>query len=285
MALRMRSLNPTPPRRRPDKQDPRAEDRVAEAVAEARIPAARDGAKSDNTDPWCRDCPFRDMLPAETFGKTELPLIEKQPAELKTAPAGKILIHAREKLTSIYLLESGWAQRVIVLPDGGQVILQLHFPGDVIGYGPAFLSTAPHYSATALTQVTYRLIDPARIVAAFDSTPELARKLIDRLLRRQRVMDFRLLNLARRKVDERLAALLLFAFARQRRLGLLRDHAFTLPLSQQQMGDIVGANPVHINRTLRRLRDRGMVSIRKGEARIHDLDGLRRFGCSCAEKP
>jgi CRP-like cAMP-binding protein len=235
-------------------------------------------------EPWCGDCPFRDPLPSDAITKSDLVLIEKRPAELKTAPAGTLLIREHEQLSSMYLLTSGWAQRFIPLPDGQQVILQLFFPGDIIGYGAALLRIPPHYSAAALTAVTYHLIDPERVAAVFTTAPALARKFMIRLVRRQRVIDYRLLNLARRKVDERLATLLLYVFARQRRLGLLRDHAFNLPLSQHQIGDIVGANAIHVNRMLRQLRENGLVTLQRGEARIHDLAGLRRLGCFCADR-
>jgi CRP/FNR family transcriptional regulator len=235
-------------------------------------------------EPWCGHCPFREVRTIEPFTEAELELVEAKPSEVRTSPAGAMLI-VEDKLPSyVYLLTTGWAQRYILLPNGQQVIVQLYFPGDVIGYDAALLAVRPHYSVTALTAVTCRVLDRKRLAEAFTTTPEVARKLSLRIANRDRLLDYRLLNLSRHRVDRRLATTLLYIFARLRRLGLLKDGAFSLPLSQQQIADIVGAHVIHINRVLRQLRETGLVTVQKGEVRIHDLDGLRRFGCFCADR-
>jgi CRP-like cAMP-binding protein len=195
--------------------------------------------------------------------------------------AGSFLIRGGEPLSGVYLLCSGWAQRFLLLPNGDQVIVQLHLAGDLVGVGSALLGTAAHYNVAALTPVTVRVLDPERVSSIFSTSPELGRKLAATLARRERVVDFRLLNLGRRRTDERVAALILYIYARQQRLGLAHDHSFLLPLSQEQIGDIVGAHAIHINRVLRSLREAGLVTVQNREVRIGDLDRLRRFGCFC----
>jgi CRP-like cAMP-binding protein len=61
------------------------------------------------------------------------------------------------------------------------------------------------------------------------------------------------------------------------RLGLSTGDTFRLPLSQQQMAEYLGINVVHLNRTLRRLREAGLVVIESQTVAIRDLEGLRRI--------
>jgi CRP/FNR family transcriptional regulator len=146
---------------------------------------------------------------------------------------------------------------------------------------PRLLGEPSHYAAEALTSITYRVLDRKRVAALFTTSPELARKLMVRLVRRSRTVDYKLLNLARRSVEERVAALVLHFFARLHRLELVSDDMFDLPLSQQQIGDIVGAHPIHINRVLRRLSNAGLFNIQNRQVRIHDPSGLRDLACFC----
>jgi CRP-like cAMP-binding protein len=232
--------------------------------------------------PWCMQCPLRMPSPLDEFGEAELCPLEAVPGEIRFAPAGTLLIRDNEPVQAVYVLVTGWAQRYLSLPNGDQIIVQLCFPSDHIGYHAAFLGTSAHYSAAALTAITYRMLDLDRVASVFHSMPEVARKFALRLMRRERIADFRLLNLARRKADERLALLLVYAFARQHQLGLAKDHTFNLPLSQEQIGDLIGVHAIHVNRMMRNLRVRGLVTMHKKEVQILDIRALRRFACFCA---
>jgi transcription initiation factor IIE alpha subunit len=46
-------------------------------------------------------------------------------------------------------------------------------------------------------------------------------------------------------------------------------------MNQSQLADSLGMTAVHVNRTLRLLKDRGLLSYHRGEAQIHNLDGLK----------
>jgi CRP-like cAMP-binding protein len=193
-----------------------------------------------------------------------------------------LLIREGEPESPVFVLATGWASRSKLMPDGRELILQLHLPGDIIGYTPALLHGRPHFSVQALTTVTYYPLDRERVAGLFATAPALARKLLLRLSRRQRTVEYWLLNLGRRRVEERLAWFLLDLFARLRRLGLVRDNTFRLPLSQRQIADAIGAHVVHLNRVLRQFREAGLVSMRGREVRLDDPVRFRRVGCFCA---
>jgi CRP-like cAMP-binding protein len=46
-------------------------------------------------------------------------------------------------------------------------------------------------------------------------------------------------------------------------------------LTQDLLGDALGLSSVHVNRVLRQLRERELVTLRQKELVIHDTQGLR----------
>ena len=62
------------------------------------------------------------------------------------------------------------------------------------------------------------------------------------------------------------------------RLSVVRstaDFTFTLPLTQAQLGDLLGLSAVHVNRVLQELRGRELISWRGSTVTILDWPGLQ----------
>jgi CRP-like cAMP-binding protein len=94
----------------------------------------------------------------------------------------------------------------------------------------------------------------------------------------------------KRRRAERLAAAIARLDARQRIAFFLHDlherqhrsiepsvPTYPFPLSQQQIGDHLGLTPIHVNRTLSRLRADGVVTIANQLLAVGDLARLRRL--------
>ena len=58
-------------------------------------------------------------------------------------------------------------------------------------------------------------------------------------------------------------------------VGLGSDSGFTCPLNQYLLADALGLTAIHVNRVLRQLRERGLVTFRDGRVEFHDLESLR----------
>ena len=50
--------------------------------------------------------------------------------------------------------------------------------------------------------------------------------------------------------------------------------SFFFPITQEQLADALGLTSVHVNRTLKALRDEGLVRLTRSEVRIDDWDAL-----------
>ena len=86
-----------------------------------------------------------------------------------------------------------------------------------------------------------------------------------------------LVNIGRRSALERTAHFFMELAERLSLVGLATETEFKCPLSQFVLADALGLTSIHVNRTLRQLRERNLLTIRRGTVTIHDLAGLRKL--------
>ena len=82
--------------------------------------------------------------------------------------------------------------------------------------------------------------------------------------------------------------MLLDIYERLRRRELINRPSFNLPFTQEQIADHRGLTLVHVNRTLRRLREEHLVLVDRQVVVITDLDRLRvlvRSSCPAVDLP
>jgi len=85
-----------------------------------------------------------------------------------------------------------------------------------------------------------------------------------------------LVNIGRRSSLERTAHFFMELAERLNLIGQATETEFTCPLSQFVLADALGLTAIHVNRTLRQMRERKLLSVRKGTVIIHDLPALRK---------
>jgi CRP-like cAMP-binding protein len=86
-----------------------------------------------------------------------------------------------------------------------------------------------------------------------------------------------LVNIGRRSAIERTAHFFMEMAERLHLIGQATETEFKCPLTQFVLADALGLTAIHINRVLRELRDRRLLTVRKGSVSIHDLAGLRKL--------
>ena len=96
--------------------------------------------------------------------------------------------------------------------------------------------------------------------------------------REQAVLREWLVCLGSREKREHVAHLLCELHERLSRLGLVTDHEFDLPLTQEQLAETTGMTPVHTNRVLQRLRKDGVISLEERHLRILEPLRLKEIG-------
>ena len=117
----------------------------------------------------------------------------------------------------------------------------------------------------AHTEMRHRV--PARLAAA----------LLWAASRDEAMVVEHLVNIGRRNAMERTAHLFMEFAERLSLVGLATEAEFKCPLSQFVLADALGLSAIHVNRVLRELRERNLLTVRKGKVHIHDLRGLRKL--------
>jgi CRP-like cAMP-binding protein len=85
-----------------------------------------------------------------------------------------------------------------------------------------------------------------------------------------------LVNLGRRPATQRIAHLFCELHARLSVVGWVSDeNAFNNPFTQTDLADTLGLSDVHVNCTLREVRARGLVTLKRRILTIVDVEGLQ----------
>lgn len=181
---------------------------------------------------------------------------------------------ARPKASS--LVVSGLAARYKVLAGGGRQFTALHVPGDFVDLQSLLLKKMDH-AVVALTPMRVARVAHATLRQITDDFPHLARllwltTLVDGAIHREWI-----LSMGRRQAPARLAHLVCELFTRLQAVGKVDGMSFALPLTQAQMGDVLGVSSVHMNRTLQELRRDGMIKWQGPIVTIKDWQRLKSF--------
>jgi CRP-like cAMP-binding protein len=173
------------------------------------------------------------------------------------------------------LLETGYALGHVVNRRGDRCVSAVYLPGDFI---PLTLDTgAPlDHTVEALTDVHAYRVEHGALNDAASRHPSICIAL--RALQFQETQQLRALlqSVARESSDVRVGKLFLSLWSRGIKAGLVQSDSMLLPLTQTDLGDLLGITPVHLNRMLQRLREQGALSFRNGVLSISDPDELAR---------
>lgn len=171
------------------------------------------------------------------------------------------------------LVEEGWCYRYKLLSDGRRQLLGLALPGDMIGLRCGLFGIDDH-SVVALSTVRVAWFPIAELVDLFAELPRVAAAFSAISAREEAILSQQVIRLGRMDAYERTAHLFLEIHHRLRAVGCGDENGFAMPLTQELLADMLGITVVHVNRTLRRLRQSGLVTIEHGKVTFRDIDGL-----------
>lgn len=196
--------------------------------------------------------------------------------QIKDFAADQVVIRAFQDLSVSVLLLDGFMCRFKDLRDGGRQISELHVPGDFVDLHGFTLKSLDHNIGT-LTPCRIAEFPHERLKAITEEHPHLTRLLwlstnIDAAIHREWE-----LSLGRRSALSRLAHLFCELHLRLDVIGFTDGLTYHLPLTQADLAECLGLTSVHINRTLKELRETGVVEFRGGRVSINDWPRLREI--------
>jgi CRP-like cAMP-binding protein len=173
---------------------------------------------------------------------------------------------------------SGFAIRHKIVVNGSRQIVAVHMKGDVVDLQNSFLRVADH-SVQALTESEVAFIPREAVKKLAFERPNVGMAMWHDTLVDGSVFREWIANLGRRDATTRIAHLLCEFSLRLKVAGLGEATNYELPMSQEQIADCTGLTPVHVNRTLKALEAKNLITRRTSRAiKIGDWKKLAQAG-------
>jgi CRP-like cAMP-binding protein len=204
----------------------------------------------------------------------ELDVLRSMPARVRDVQARKDIVVDGHWPEESSLITEGFACRYKLLGEGRRQIMAFLIPGDICDLRALLTGKMDHTVAT-LNNSRIATISRQKIFDAMEKYPRIELALwrdtmLDAALYRQW-----LINLGRRAAQERIAHLLCEIWTRLQAIGRAQGATYELPITQSDLADAMGLSLVHVNKSLKRLREDGLITFRANEVRVHDWERLR----------
>lgn len=173
----------------------------------------------------------------------------------------------------VYLLQEGWVTRFKLLPTGERQIINFALPGDFLCFNATLFGKADHFLA-AKTAVTAYALEKRPLGRLLALDPSLAVALTWANAHEESLLAERLASLGRRTARERVAHLFCELWRRLHLVEMTDNDSFPLPITQEDLADTLGLSAVHVNRTLRQLRNEGLIELGTNHVRVLSMHGL-----------
>lgn len=203
--------------------------------------------------------------------------LENAISEVVVVPPRQTIAHRGDRLRNSTLLIEGFICRYMDARDGYRQLVSYQIPGDFVdlhGYPTRHID----HDIASLTEVRIALVPHERLDTIMATMPHLAQllwfsTLLDAALHREWIF-----RIGRLDALGRVAHFLCETNLRMASVGRAVDGRFAMPLTQQDLGEACGLTSVHVNRTVRRLREEGVAQISRGHAHVMDFARLARIG-------
>ena len=224
----------------------------------------------------CAKCPVRKFAAYSGVPAGSLKFLQSARLADRILPPRQNILWEEKSADGLFTLYDGWAFTYKLLPDGRRQILDFLLPGSFIGLNVLWFEAMPH-SVRSLTSVSLCVFDKEKFRNLLRRKPEFEWELLRYATSYQASSDERLSDLGRRTATERIARLVLKIHDQSDSRGMVKGGAFPFPLRQEHIADALGLTKVHVSRTLRALRQEGLLKMGRDTALIHDLKGLSEF--------
>ena len=199
--------------------------------------------------------------------------------EVRSYPARAVVVNQGEPARALFAIVRGRLKVAASGPDGRDTVLGIMAEGEVFGEVALLDGGMRSATCTTIEPCELLVIDRAQFLELLASAPAISIKLLDVLAQRLRRLSQRSEDAAFLDVPSRLARSLLDLATRfgERERAPSRDICITLKLSQQELGDLVGATRESVNKHLNDWTRQGFMKLQGGRMVISDVDSVRRL--------
>lgn len=187
--------------------------------------------------------------------------------------AGAVLVAPGDRPSYSTFLVSGFCARFNLTAAGGRQLTEINVGGDFVDLHSLLMRQMDH-GVVALADCVIAPAAHADLRRLTEQHPHLGRLLwletvIDGAIHRQW-----LVTMGQQGAASRLAHLVCELYRRLEASGLASDGQMKIPMTQTDLGDVLGLTPIHVNRVLMELRREGLIEWKGAQVTIPDWDRL-----------
>ncbi len=226
----------------------------------------------------CTDCSVRRLALFKGVSEEDLSWTQKFRSDQFKIKAKKTLYKESEHSEYMFTLYHGWVLQYATLSNGKRQVTKIALPGDFLGFQADFGGTMRH-TAMALTDTVLCAFPSKDMKAMFKENVGLALRMADMHTRDSSICQNHLVGIGQKSAEERLVYLCVELFYRIKLIygDNIKDE-IEFPLTQEDLGDALGLTQIHVNRTLKSLREQGLMDIKNKRLTIHDIEKLKEIG-------
>ena len=208
-----------------------------------------------------------------------LPQVEREAlakvlaANVRTLQPRTILVDQGIMPSEISVILDGWACRFHRTAQGRRQIVAFYLPGDVCNFD-CFLLGRSDQIVASVGSLRVAGIGRSTLDVLEQRCPQASHGLLWDSARAAAIGRRWVVNLGKRGAQERIAHLLCELWLRLDIAGQLDTTGVAFPLSQPDIADACGLTAEHTNRTLRDLRERGLLQLQDHRLRLIDIERL-----------
>jgi CRP-like cAMP-binding protein len=202
-----------------------------------------------------------------------------QLTEVRTYAPRAMVVSQGEPARALFAIVRGRLKVTSAGPDGRDTVLGIMAEGEVFGEVALLDGGTRSASCTAIEACELLVIDREQFLELLEHSPGIAVKLLQVLAGRLRRLSQRSEHAAFLDVPSRLARSLLDLASRFGERGDAPKHEIQimLRLSQQELGDLVGATRESVNKHLSDWTRQGIMRLQSGRMVISDIETVRRI--------
>lgn len=176
----------------------------------------------------------------------------------KSVVKGHFLFRQGDHAHAIYLIKSGKLKLIQNAGDGRETIISIVGPGEVLGETALFQEDELHFSAVAIEDARLCGFDRRDLEMVIKQYPDFAVKIISHLASKLNTTIQQVSESSGVSVKEKLLRLLV-RLANE--YGKITSDVIIIELkiTQQEMGNMIGASRVKVSQVLKELRETGIV--------------------------
>lgn len=219
-----------------------------------------------------------DLFLAKLLTRSKLSAEEREailhlPVRPRRIAAHTEIVQSGERAEQSCLVAEGLVSRFAQMEDGRRQLISLHIPGDFVDLHSLILpaTAAP---LVALAPTTVHLVPHSALNALIARYPAIGAALWRECMIDGDIVAQSLVSIGRRDARGRLGHLLCEMAVRSNQIGRYQNGTFPFSMTQEQLADVLGLTPVHVNRSLQSLRGEELVRVTRKEATILDWDRL-----------